>query len=95
VAQLDAEQVTHLAIEVGEIGLGPAAHTDFDVSLRAEPVSEDAQDDLLAGAGSAGDERKATSPASCSTRQQNDSIRRVDRSASAGTSGANGIHLMP
>jgi hypothetical protein len=35
--QLDAEQVAHLAIEVGEAGLGPADDTDLDVALSAEP----------------------------------------------------------
>ena len=31
--QLDAEQVAHLAIEVGEAGLGPADDADLDVAL--------------------------------------------------------------
>src|ERR1700758_5579522 len=38
---------------------------------------------------------KAPSPASCSTRQQNDSRRVVTCSASVGTLGANGFHLRP
>jgi hypothetical protein len=38
---------------------------------------------------------KPPSPASCSTGQQNDSMRGVTRSASTGTSGANGFHLRP
>src|ERR1700722_677673 len=38
---------------------------------------------------------KPPSPASCSTRQQNDSIRGVSCRASAGTSGANGFHFKP
>ena len=58
-AQLDAEQLTHLAIEVGEIGLGPAAHADLDVTLFGESLSEHAQGNRLAGTGSAGDEREA------------------------------------
>jgi hypothetical protein len=58
-AQLDPEQLTHLAIEVGKIGLGPAAHPDLDVTLRAEPVGEHAQGDRLSGTGRAGEECKA------------------------------------
>ena len=58
-AEFDAEQVAHLAIEVGEIGLGPAAHADLDVALLREPLGENAQGDRLAGAGSAGDEGEA------------------------------------
>jgi hypothetical protein len=58
-AELDAEQVAHLTIEVGEIGLGPAAHADLDVTLLREPLGEKAQSDRLAGAGSAGDEGEA------------------------------------
>jgi hypothetical protein len=58
-AELDAEQVAHLAIEVGEIGLGPAAHADFDVTLLREPLGEKAQGDRIAGAGIASDEREA------------------------------------
>ena len=58
-AELDAEQVAHLTIEVGEIGLGPAAHTDLGVTLRREAIGEKAQSDRLAGAGSAGNEGEA------------------------------------
>ena len=58
-AELDAEQVAHLAIEVGEIGLGPAAQADLDVTLLREPLGENAQGDRLAGAGSPGDEGEA------------------------------------
>ena len=58
-AQLDAEQVAHLAIEVGEAGLGPADDADLDVALLAEALGENAQGDGLAGAGRAGDEGEA------------------------------------
>ena len=58
-AELDAEQVAHLAIEVGEIGLGPAAQADLDVALRREPLGENAQGDRLACAGSPSDEGEA------------------------------------
>ena len=57
--QFDAEQVAHLAIEIGEIGLGPAAHADLDVTLLGEPLGENPQGDRLAGAGSPGDEGEA------------------------------------
>src|SRR5260370_31457053 len=57
--QLDAEQVAHLAIEVGEAGLGPAEDADLDVALSAEPLGENAQCDRFAGAGRAGDEGEA------------------------------------
>ena len=57
--QFDAEQVAHLAIEIGEIGLGPAAHADLDVTLLGEPLGENPQGDRLAGAGRAGDEGEA------------------------------------
>jgi len=53
--ELDAEQVAHLAIEVGKAGLGPAENTDLDIALTAEPLRENAQRDRLAGAGRAGD----------------------------------------
>ena len=34
--ELDAEQIAHLAVEVGETGLGPADDADPDVALRAQ-----------------------------------------------------------
>ena len=58
-AEFDAEQVAHLAIEVGKIGLGPAAQADLDVTLLREPLGENAQGDRLACAGSPGDEGEA------------------------------------
>jgi len=57
--KLDAEQIAHLAVEVGETGLRPADDADLGVSLRTKPLGEDAQRDRLAGAGRAGDEREA------------------------------------
>src|SRR5271166_6365202 len=57
--ELDAEQVAHLAIEVGKAGLGPAENADLDIALTAEPLRENAQRDRLAGAGRAGDEGEA------------------------------------
>ena len=58
-SQLDAEQIAHLAIEVGEAGLRARDDSDLDVALRAEALGENAQRDGLAGAGGAGDEGEA------------------------------------
>ena len=60
-SQFDAEQIAHLAIEVGEAGLGAGDDADLDVALRAEALGENAQRDGLAGAGGAGDEGEAAS----------------------------------
>ena len=57
--EFDAEQVAHLAVEVGEAGLGPADDADHDVALSAEPLRENTQRDRLASAGRAGDEGEA------------------------------------
>ena len=57
--QLDAEQIAHLAVEVGKAGLRPADDADLDVALGAKALGEDAQGDRLAGAGRAGDEGEA------------------------------------
>ena len=57
--QLDAEQVTHLTVEVGKASLRPADDADLDVALCAKALGEDAQRDRLAGAGRAGDEGEA------------------------------------
>ena len=43
--EFDAEQVAHLAVEVGKAGLGPADDADPDVALGAEPLGENAQRD--------------------------------------------------
>ena len=94
-AQLDPEQVAHLAIEVGEIGLGPAAHADLDVTLRESRSARMRKVTDLPVPGAPVTRAKPPSPASCSTRQQNDSMRGVTWSASTGTSGANGFHLRP
>ena len=58
-SQLDAEQIAHLAIEVGEAGLRARDDADSDVALRAEALGENAQRDGLPGAGGAGDEGEA------------------------------------
>jgi ParB-like nuclease domain len=58
-SQLDAEQIAHFAIEVGEAGLRARDDADPDVALRAEALGENAQRDGLAGAGGAGDEGEA------------------------------------
>src|SRR6202035_2144428 len=58
-SQLDAEQIAHLAIEVGEAGLRARDNADLDVALRSEALGENAQRDGLAGAGGAGDESEA------------------------------------
>ena len=57
--QLDAEEVAHLAVEVGDVGLGAADHADPDVALRGQMFGQDAQGDRLAAARSTGDEGKA------------------------------------
>jgi hypothetical protein len=57
--QLDAEQIAHLAIEVGEAGLGSRDDADPCVTLVAEALGEDAQGDGLARTGHAGDEGEA------------------------------------
>jgi hypothetical protein len=57
--EFDAEQVAHLAVEVGEAGPGPAEDADLDIALSAEPLGENAQRHRLAGAGRAGDEGEA------------------------------------
>jgi hypothetical protein len=50
-AQLDAEELAHLAVEVGDVGLGADDHTYLDVALRRQMFGQDAQGDRLAGAG--------------------------------------------
>ena len=58
--EFDAEQVAHLAVEVGDVGLRAADHAELDVALRRQRSREDAQGSRLAGAGHAGDEGKTT-----------------------------------
>jgi hypothetical protein len=58
--RINAEQIAHLAIEVGEAGLWARDDADLDVALRAEALGENAQRDGLAGAGGAGDESELT-----------------------------------
>jgi hypothetical protein len=65
-SQFDAEQIAHLAIEVGEAGLGPAEDADLDVALSAEPLGENTQRDRLAVAGRAGDEKWRVPLGACS-----------------------------
>jgi hypothetical protein len=57
--KLDAEQIAHLAIEVGDARLRPADDADLHIPLGLQPVCENAQGDGLAGAGRAGDEGEA------------------------------------
>ena len=57
--ELDAEEVAHLAVEVGEAGLRAGEDADLDVAQGGEPLGEDAQRDRLAGARVAGDEGEA------------------------------------
>ena len=93
--ELDAEQVAHLAIEVGEAGLRPADDADLDVALVAEALGEDAQRDGLAGAGRAGDEGEAALADELLDAPAERLDARETCSASTGTSGANGFHLRP
>jgi hypothetical protein len=55
----DTKQVAHFSIEIGKSGLRPTKHADLHVTLRREPLAEDAECNRLAGAGIAGDESKA------------------------------------
>jgi hypothetical protein len=71
-AQLDAEELAHLAVEVGDVGLGAADHADLDVALRRQMFGQDTQGDRLAGAGAPVTRAKPPSPASWATRQQKD-----------------------
>jgi len=57
--EFDAEEVAHLAIEVGDVGLWAADHANLHVTLGGKRCGQDAQDGGLAGAGSAGDEGEA------------------------------------
>jgi hypothetical protein len=94
--EFDAEQIAHLAIEVGEAGLGPAEDADLDVALSAASRSARMRSVTdLPVLGAPVTRAKPSSPMSCSTRQQNDSMRRLTWSAWTGTSGANGFHLRP
>jgi hypothetical protein len=56
--QGDAEEVSHLAIEVGQSALRAGEHAGDDIGQGGEVVGESAQCDGLAGAGVAGDESK-------------------------------------
>ena len=58
-SELDTEQITHLAIEVGEAGLRPADDADLDIALGFEAIGEDAQGDGLACPWRSGDEGEA------------------------------------
>src|SRR5271169_193102 len=57
--QFDAEELAHLAIEVGDIGLWPADHADLDVALAGQMIGEDAQGSRFAGAGLSRHQSKA------------------------------------
>ena len=58
-AQRNAEEVAHLAVEVGDVGLRPADHADLDVAFARQSVGQDAQTGGLAGSRIAGDDGKA------------------------------------
>ena len=95
-AQFDAEEVAHLAVEVGDVGLRPADHADLDVALRppdARPGCARQAD--LPVPGSPVTTAKPPSAARWRTRRQKESMRGETCNASAGTPGANGFHLSP
>ena len=58
-AQLDAEEVAHLAVEVGDVGLRPADHADHDVAFGRQLLGQDAQTGGLAGSRFACDDGKS------------------------------------
>jgi hypothetical protein len=58
-AQFDAEEVSHLAIEVGDVGLRATDDADRHVAPRRQRSGQDAQGGGLAAAGRAGDEGEA------------------------------------
>jgi hypothetical protein len=57
--ELDAEEVAHLAVEVGEAGLRTGEDAHLHVALGREPLGEDAQGHRLAGARVPGHEGEA------------------------------------
>ena len=57
--QLDAEEVAHLAVEVGDVGLRPADHADLDVAFARQLLGQDAQTGGLSGSGIACDDGEA------------------------------------
>ena len=57
--QFHAEDVAHLAIEVGDVGLRATDDADLDVALRRQMSGQDAQGDGFAGAGRSRDEGEA------------------------------------
>jgi hypothetical protein len=57
--QGDAEQIAELPVEVGQVTLRVREGADGEIGQPAQPFGEQAQGDGLAGAGVAGDQRKA------------------------------------
>jgi len=57
--QLDAEEVAHLTIEVGDVGLRPADRADLDIAFVRQLIGQNAQTGGLAGSRFAGDDGKA------------------------------------
>jgi hypothetical protein len=57
--ELDAEQIPHLAVEVGDVALGMSEGADRDLAERFEPLGQDAEHHALAGPGVAGNKREA------------------------------------
>jgi hypothetical protein len=58
-SESEAEELTHLAVEVAETALRPGEDAGGDVGQRGQVMGEGAQGDGLAGAGVAGDQGKA------------------------------------
>src|SRR5262249_48988422 len=57
--QADPEEFAHLAVEVGDVGLRTADHTDPDIALRGKVVGEQAHGGGFAAPGHAGEQGKS------------------------------------
>ena len=81
-SEFDAEEVAHLAIEVGDVGLWAADHANLHVTLgRQDDAARMRRTADLPVPGAPVTRAKPPSPTSCWTRQQNDSRRGGDMQA--------------
>ena len=58
--ELDAEQISHLAVEVGQVSTGMGDGTYGQITQLPQPFSQHPQHNTLARAGVTGDQGKAT-----------------------------------